>query len=545
MAQAPFSDIFDLSISEAGALFRNRKLSPVELTTSYLSRISDLDPTLNVFLRLTPELALEQARQSEHAIMSDAYLGGMHGIPFGIKDVYFTAGIATTGHSRAYRNFIPSFSSTAVTKLSQAGAVMLGKLSTHECAHGGPSFDLPWPPARNPWKPEYFTGGSSTGAGAGVAAGMMMAALGTDTGGSIRNPAAMCGTVGLKPTFGLVSRYGVMPNSFSYDHCGPLTWSVEDCAVILQSIAGYDPLDSGSADRPVPNFKAALTGDIRGCRIGILRHFYEEDVPVSSELKAALEEAYDVLRMLGSEIEDVSIRPVQDYFDVKIIMAEAELFSIHEHQLRTDPEAFGDDFIARILAATLVRGVDYVQAQRERQLMLREMEAIYARYDVLITAGPGPAFPFEAWRSDSFWKNPSIATPFNVTGGPSLVQCIGFNEQGMPLAMQIAGRPFDDATVLRIADAYERATSWRSRRPTIDPSFRPKSPASLPAIGKAEIGQAYRDELELLCRRAGLILSARHFEHLCLAAPHLEAMLGRLRRKRGFDEEPAGSFRFL
>src|SRR5499427_3549165 len=261
-----------LTIAEAARRIERKELSPVELTNTLIRRAEALDPQINAYLWLTAERALDQAKSAEREIMAGACRGPMHGIPFGLKDIYATAGIRTTGHSMICLDTVPSADATTVKKLYEAGAVLTGKLATHEFAHGGPSFDLPWPPARNPWNREHFTGGSSSGSGAGVAAGLMMGALGSDTGGSIRNPAALCGLAGLKPTYGLVSRFGVYTNSFSYDHAGPMTWSVDDCAIMLQAIAGHDPKDPASADRPVSDYRAALTGDIKGLRIGVLRH---------------------------------------------------------------------------------------------------------------------------------------------------------------------------------------------------------------------------------------------------------------------------------
>ena len=241
------TDLHFLTIAEAARLIERRQLSPVALTRAFLDRIAAIDPQLNAYLLVTADQALDQARIAEAEIMAGKYRGPMHGIPFALKDIYCTAGIRTTSHSRTRANYVPDFDATTVTKLQQAGAILLGKLATHEFAHGGPSFDLPWPPARNPWNRDHFTGGSSSGSGAGVAAGLMMGALGSDTGGSIRNPAALCGLVGLKPTYGLVSRFGVYTNSFSYDHAGPMTWSVEDCAIMLQSYRR--PRRQGSGER--------------------------------------------------------------------------------------------------------------------------------------------------------------------------------------------------------------------------------------------------------------------------------------------------------
>src|SRR5687768_13555255 len=238
-------EIHYLSVAQAGALIRKRKLSPVELATAYLERIETFDPQLNAFITVTPELALKQARRAEREIVKGNYRGPLHGIPFGLKDIYNTKGILTTGHSRVCIDNIPDSDATTTRRLYEAGGVLLGKLATHEFAHGGPSFDLPWPPARNPWNLEHFTGGSSSGSGAAIAAGLVAYALGSDTGGSIRGPASFCGLAGLMPTYGLVSRAGVIPNSYTFDHCGPMAWNVEDSAIVLQALAGYDALDAG------------------------------------------------------------------------------------------------------------------------------------------------------------------------------------------------------------------------------------------------------------------------------------------------------------
>src|SRR5215472_14163958 len=354
-----------LTIAEAAQLIERKELSPVELTTALLRRTEALDPQLNAYLLLTAERALDRARRAEQEIVAGHYRGPMHGIPFALKDIYSTAGIRTTGHSRICLDAVPSEDATTVGKLYEVGAVLTGKLATHEFAHGGPSFDLPWPPARNPWNRAHFTGGSSSGSGTAVAAGFVPGALGSDTGGSIRGPAAFCGVVGLKPTYGLVSRYGIYANSFSFDHAGPMTWTVEDCAIMLQAIAGYDPKDPASANRPMPDYRGALTGDIRGLRIGIVRHLYEDDITVAPEVRVAVEEAYAVFRSLGATLEHVRIRPAADYYAVKITIAESEQYAIHEEKLRTRPGDFGADFLGRALPAVLYSGTDYVQAQRE------------------------------------------------------------------------------------------------------------------------------------------------------------------------------------
>ncbi len=538
------TDLHFLSITEAARLIETKRLSPVDLTCAYLNRIEAIDPQLHSYLLVTAEHALAQAKTAEREIAAGHYLGPMHGIPFALKDIYCTAGIRTTCHSRTRADYIPGFDATTVSKLYQSGGILLGKLATHEFAHGGPSFDLPWPAARNPWNREHATGGSSSGSGASVAAGLAAGSLGSDTGGSIRNPAALCGLVGLKPTYGLVSRSGVYTNSFSYDHAGPMTWTVEDCAIMLQAIAGHDPKDPASAGRAVPDYRAELKAGVKGLRIGVLRHLYEEDVPVVPAVKAALEDAYDVLRGLGAVIEDARIRPAADYHAVKITSAESELFAVHEPVLRTRLNEFGADFLGRALGALLISGPDAVQAARQRRVMINEMAPFYAKYDVLLTAGPGPAARLDAWRTINFWQQNSVTTPFNVTGGPALVQCIGFTETGLPLSMQVVGRPFADAMVMRVAKAYEDATSWKARRPELDPKAVPLLAPPVPSPAKAYIGQARRAEIAAICKRAGLTVPENHFEQLCATAPYVEEMLGHLGRCWAFTDEPASVFQF-
>ncbi len=535
-------DLHYLTIAEASALIASRKLSPVDLTKAFLARIEALDGRLNSYLLVTAGHALAQAKAAEAEIAAGKYRGPLHGIPYALKDIYCTAGIRTTGHSRSAIDYVPTEDAETVARLTKAGAVLLGKLATHEFAHGGPSFDLPWPPARNPWDLGRITGGSSSGSGASVAAGLAMAAMGSDTGGSIRNPAALCGLAGLKPTYGLVSRRGVWTNSFSYDHAGPMAWTVEDCALLMQVLAGHDPGDPASAKVAVPDYRAALGGDLKGMRIGVLRHQYEVEVPVADAVKTAMEEAFAVLRGLGAELEDVRIRPAMDYCDVKIIGAESELYAVHEPGLKRNPGLFGEDFLGRSLAAILIRGEDVLASQRERRIMIEEARPLWQRYDAIITAGPGPAAPFEAWRTIQFWQKASLTTPWNVLGGPSLAQCIGYTADGLPMAMQVQGRPFADAQVMRIAHAYEKATVWRARRPVVAEVAPPLPPVPDPT--PAEVTAAERDAIALVARRAGLTLNDRQFELLAAAAPYVWAMAGRLRTKRPFTNEPANTFRW-
>lgn len=531
------------SLAELAELIRSRAISPVELTQAYLDRIDQLNPQLDAFITKTADQAIVQAKAMEAEIAAGHYRGPLHGMPFGLKDIYDTKGIITTAHSKTLIDNVPTEDATTTAKLYEAGGILLGKLATHEYAHGGPSFDLPWPPARNPWNREHFTGGSSSGSAAAVASGFMPLAMGSDTGGSIRGPAALCGLAGLKPTYGLVSRAGVIANSFSYDHAGPLTWTVADAAIALQVLAGYDARDPASARVQIPDYRAALTGDIRGLRIGVVRHFHESNPNVSPELVTAFEAALDVLQGLGAVIDTITIRTPHEYQTIKVVTAESELLSVHERNLRSRPGDFGEDFLGRVLPACLLTARDYLNSQRERRVAIAEMEPIYAAHDVIACIGPGPAPELGAWRTIQFWQNGSITAPFNVTGGPALVQCIGYTASGLPLSMQLAGRPFDEETVLRVGDAYERATPWREQRPQLDPQAALSSAAPpVPEPPKIECTQTEQDTVALAARRAGLPLNERQFAMVCAAAPYVDEMRKQLARERDWYEAPANVF---
>ena len=289
-----------------------------------------------------------------------------------------------------------------------------------------------------------------------------------------------------------------------------------------------------------------MTGDIKGLRIGVVRHLHEDDCAVTPEVSAALEEAFAVFRSLGATLGEVRLRPALDYYDVKVTVAESELLAVHEQALRTRPGDFGEDFLGRVLPGLLISGRDYIQAQRERRRMLAEMAPVYANWDVLVTAtAAGPAPRLGTWRTIEFWRRASLTTPFNVTGGPALTQCVGFSNSGLPLSMQIAGRPFDDATVLRVAHVYEMATAWREKRPRLDPNatFSTALP-SAPDPEPAQIDAATRERVAIACRAAGLTLTERQFEMACAAAPYVMATTGRLYRDRSYGEEPANIFQF-
>jgi aspartyl-tRNA(Asn)/glutamyl-tRNA(Gln) amidotransferase subunit A len=537
------AELHDLTLAEAARLISVRKLSPVEYTESLLARIESLEPQLNAFITRTQDVAMAAARSAEAEMMHGNLRGPLHGIPFALKDIYDTAGILTSGHSRTCIDRVPDKDATTVARLKAAGAALTGKLATHEFAHGGPSFDLPWPPARNPWNTAHFTGGSSSGSGAAIAARLVPASLGSDTGGSIRGPAGLCGIAGLKPTYGLVSRAGVLPNSYSYDHCGPMARTSQDCALLLNVIAGHDPADPASSSRPVADFAKGIYGGVKGLRIGVVRHFWEKDLPINAELSAALDDALEVLRQLGARTEDVTMRPLHAYSDVKIVMAETELFSLHLPELIARTDAFGQDFRARSLAACLFTSEDYVRASRERRAMIEEMQPLYRRYDLLVTANGSPAPRLDAHDPLAFWQRPNFTSPFNCTGGPALALLCGFSKDGLPLSLQIAGRPHEDALVLRVGYAYELATGFFKRAPAVKPGAAPAVLDPKPwRPDTRQVEPATRALAQNAAMRAGLRLTPEQMEELVAVAPWAIAMARRLRRDHVRSAEVSSIF---
>jgi len=457
-----------LSVAEAAHAIAAKELSPVELVTALLARIERLDPKLNAFIRLDAEAALKAARIAEDEAMAGRRRGPLHGVPVGIKDIIDVAGLPTTGHSKVLQDSgAATADAVCVGKLRQAGAIVLGKLSTHEFAIGGPSFDLPWPPARNPWNPDHLPGGSSSGAGAAVAAGFVPGAVGTDTGGSVRGPAAFCGIAGIKPTYGRVSRRGVFPNTFTMDHCGPLCRSAEDIALFLHVIAGFDPDDPGSEDVPVPDYAATLNDGVRGLRLGVVEEWYR-DAP-HADVAPAIDAAVEVLRGLGAIVEPVRLSSLRDYTDCKTTISSVELFAIHEHDLRTRPQDFGRILRNRVLPGALIRGEDYLEALRWRTALAREQAQALQRVDAFVTAAAlGVADRADPDATDRLVSAPSVTMPFSVGGLPALAIPCGFSKaEGLPLSLQIAAAPFAEALVLRIAHAYQQATDWHQRHPTL------------------------------------------------------------------------------
>jgi aspartyl-tRNA(Asn)/glutamyl-tRNA(Gln) amidotransferase subunit A len=457
-----------LTIAEAGRLIAAKKLSPVELAKTHLDRIRRLDPALNAFLLVTEERALGDAKAAEARQMSGTLRGMLDGIPIAHKDIYKTAGIRTTAHSKLLEHNVPTKDARTVAKWAEAGTVLLGKLSTHEFAFGGPSFDLPWPPARNPWNRDHFTAGSSSGTGAAVAAGLILGGTGSDTGGSIRGPAALCGIAGIKPTYGLSSRVGILPLASSLDHAGPMAWTAEDCALLLQGMAGHDPEDPASVDRPVPDFTAELGKGAKGLRIGVVRHFFETDNRASDATRAGIDAAVDFFRKEGAEVRDITLSPMVDYFAVGWLIMITEAFALHGPWLRERFMDYSEMFRDRVGLAAMASGPDMVQATRRRRVLCREMAEAMADLDIIVSASA----PAEAPRLDNVPKwsgieKPSFTMPCNVTGFPAISICTGFGQGGLPVSMQLAGKPFTEPTLFRAAHAYETAMSWRSHRPAM------------------------------------------------------------------------------
>ncbi|MEO8714811.1 MAG: amidase [Acetobacteraceae bacterium] len=447
-----------LSATEAGWAIARREVSPVELTRALLARIERLDPLLHVFIRLDADAALDAARVAEAEIATGRTRGPLHGVPVGIKDIIDVAGLPTTCHSAILLDNLAKADADVVARLREAGAIILGKLSTHEFAIGGPSFDLPFPPARNPWNPDHHPGGSSSGAGAGVAAGLFPLALGTDTGGSVRNPASCCGIVGLKPTYGLVSRRGVFPLSYTLDHVGPMTRTVADNAMLLDVIA--DPTDTAH------DFGREIGSGIKGLRVGFIRHFHQSDIPAHPEVAAALEEVARVLQAEGAGVSTITLPSLVEFAAVNRVILASEAYSIHSRWLRERPGDYGQLSRRRLLPGAFIPAGTYVDAQRRRTQMIAAVEEALRDADVLLCASSmDPPSRIEDAAETARTYPRQARSPFNVTGHPALAMMAGLSRDGLPLSVQFVGRYFQEAALYGVAAAYERAAG--TRRPPI------------------------------------------------------------------------------
>ena len=457
-------DIAYATIRELGTRYRKREISPVEVTRTLLERIEKLDPILHAFVTLTADRALEDARTAEVALRRGDE-SPLLGIPIAHKDIYLTRGIRTTGGSALFADWVPDEDSTVVRRWREAGTVMLGKLITHEFAFGIQFPGHKFPAARNPWNLDHIPGGSSSGTGAALAAGLVTGATGSDTGGSIRGPAAFCGLAGIKPTYGRASRAGVMTLSWTLDHTGPLARTVEDCAYLLQAMAGHDPADPASSTVPVGDYLAPLRRGVGGLRIGVPRNYFFEDV--DPEIQRAFEEALETLRKLGAEVHDVRIPSMQRAHSFLLILV-SEAFAYHERDLREKPELYGEVARERLLSGALVTASEYTQAQRIRAEICAETAAVMRDVDVLATPTTlKPATPFTIAHDPELGFPRSNMAPFNLTGLPTLALPCGFSSSGLPLSLQLSGRPFEEGTVLRVGHAYEKATAWHTRRPPV------------------------------------------------------------------------------
>jgi aspartyl-tRNA(Asn)/glutamyl-tRNA(Gln) amidotransferase subunit A len=452
------------TIAELAPRLAAREISPVEVTDAVLARLERHDPALNTFITVTADSARDTARAAEAAIMAGHYLGPLQGIPVALKDLYATRGVATTYGSPLFANWVPDFDAAAVERLKRAGAVILGKTNLHELAYGTTSANAHYGAVHNPWRQDHHPGGSSGGSAAAVAAGLAFAATGSDTGASIRQPAACCGIVGIKPTFGRVSKFGALPLSWSQDHVGPLTRSVADAALLLQVLAGHDPRDPTSVERPVPDFGADLDRGVRGSRIGVVRDFFFDDC--DPEIVGAVDTAIRVLEDQGARIDEIALADMDAAYAAGVITIAAEGAAYHAADLRERPELFSDELRAAFELGSFYQATDYVQAQRLRRHLIDQVSRDMAAVDAIVMpTAPVPATPIVGSPPSHAMLRPRNTMPFNALGLPAISVPCGFTAAGLPIGLQIAGHAFDEAGVLRIARAYEQAANWRRRPP--------------------------------------------------------------------------------
>ena len=456
-------DTQDLSIAEMGRQLRAGSITAEMLARDALARVAARDGALHAFVLVTEERALADARRADEERKSGRDRGPFHGIPYALKDIYDTAGIRTTCHSKLRLHNVPNEDSVAAARLRDAGGVLLGKLATHEFAIGGPSFDLPFPPARNPWNPAHVTGGSSSGSATAIGARMVRMAMGSDTGGSIRGPAAWCGTVGIKPTYGRVSRRGVFPLSWTLDHIGPLSRSVEDSAITLQVLAGHDPQDTASADVPVPDYSADLEKGVAGLRIGVPRGFFATAPAITWDVTAGIDRTISQLREAGAVVEDVQLPDYALFSAVGRVIMMAEAFAIHESDMQTRLLDYGEITAGRFILGAAITAADFIHALRARRELTDAVNRALSHYDALLTLSALNTAPRFDQPTDSLSSASPIQTiPFNVTGHPAMSVPTGLGANGLPIGVQIVGRPFDEPMVFRIGRAIEKLSGWES-----------------------------------------------------------------------------------
>jgi aspartyl-tRNA(Asn)/glutamyl-tRNA(Gln) amidotransferase subunit A len=453
------------TIAELGARLRRKEISPVDLTDAVLDRIAAVDGKIKAYITVTADEARNAAKAAELAILAGNYLGPLHGIPIAVKDLYYTRGIKTTAGSKILAGFVPDYDAAVVERLKGAGAVIVGKANTHEFAMNT------WtPPTRNPWDTDRIPGGSSGGSGAAIAASECIAAVGTDTGGSIRIPSALCGVVGLKPTFGRVSRHGVVPLAWTCDHAGPMAKTVEDAAIVLRAIAGYDARDPATVNRPVPNYVRALTGDVKGLRIGVPHEYFFD--AIEPEVEDAVRKAIKTLEGLGASLHEVRFPHIGSLPIVHACIVLTEAATYHEKWLRTRADDYQPDVRFSLEWGKLFMGIDYVQAQRVRELIRQDFADVMRQVDVIAAPTvPAPAsklgedpITIKGRKEGLVGAHIRLNRPSNHTGLPAISVSCGFTTAGLPIGLQLIGRAFDEATVLRAAHAYQMNTPWRSKR---------------------------------------------------------------------------------
>lgn len=454
--------LHELTLAQVASKIRAKEVSPVELTEAILARVEDVEPMISTFATLTPDRALEAARVAADEISKGNYRGPLHGVPIGLKDLYEVAGVPNTASSKVRADHVPDADGAVAEMLAAAGSVMLGKTHTHEFAYGATT-----PTTRNPWNTAMTAGGSSGGTAAALAAGLIFAGMGTDTGGSIRIPAAVCGTVGLKPTYGRVPRRGLTSLSWSLDHAGPLARTAEDVAIMLNHVAGYDRADPASVDVPVPDYTAALSGDIKGLRIGVPTNYFTDNV--NTEVAARAADAVAQLVELGAVVREVVIPMADAILATEWGLLVPEASAYHQQMLRERGHLYTDEVRTFLEAGELVLATDYIKAQRVRTLIRAAFRDLYDEIDVLVAptvTSPGlPLDDLEVTWPDGSTEGATItyvrlSAPGNVTGLPALAMPSGFTKDGLPTGIQIIGRPFDEATVLNVGHAYEGSTDW-------------------------------------------------------------------------------------
>jgi aspartyl-tRNA(Asn)/glutamyl-tRNA(Gln) amidotransferase subunit A len=447
-------------------------VSPVELTQACLRRIERLNPALNAFITVTGELALQQARNAEREIRNGKWRGPMHGIPVALKDLFDTAGIRTTAASAVFADRIPERDADVVRRLKEAGAIVLGKLNMDEFAYSFTSETSHFGPTHNPWKHGYIPGGSSSGSASAVAAGLCYAALGSDTGGSIREPASYCGVVGCKPTYGLVSTSGVIPLSWTLDHVGPICRTVQDAALVLRVIAGFDASDPNSLNVPIPDYGGAVDARVSSLRLGIPRAVFYEDV--DAEIETAMTAALKILSRLTADAREVRLPNIANSPVLPV-----EAYAYHEQTLKNTPDLYHPRIRANLLRGADIPASAYARAKREIGQLRRDVLKVFDGVDLLITpTSPRLPVPLDPDRApdQAMLRN---TRPFNLNGLPAVTVPCGFSASGLPIGLQIAGPRLAESKVFALANAFERETGWRNRRPSLDASTLPRRELSL------------------------------------------------------------------